>query len=202
MPGMKTMKRNSRIYPWITACLLAAMHGAAAVKPLSISDYLLRIPEKFLGFENIRIPAAERLGMIAVDDRANGWLRLAGRGGNAFEGWIDLALFSQGPQGPMIGVTVNHCGPLCRQQIFFLEYARGTWAEITAKVWQPLTADKVKELYRACFPGDEFADDPPVLYRLPRRGMDIVLVTQEAIAGKEIILARFHLEGGRFQIPE
>jgi len=198
MPGMKTMKRNSRLNPWIAACLLAAMHGTAAVKPLQVTDYLLLVPEKYLGFENAKIPASERLGMIETDDRANGWLTLAGRGENAFEGWIEIALFSKGPGGPMLGVAVNHCGPACQQQIHFLQYREGSWQEITGSVFQPLPAEKVKVLYQAGFPDNEFADDPPVLYRLPRRGTDIVLVTQEAIAGREVVLARLRLENGRF----
>lgn len=186
--------------PFTLLSLLLYLCGAAlAVEaPRTVKDFLLLLPEKYLGFEGAAIPATERLAMIEADDTANGWLRLAGRGENTFEGWIDLALFRPGPEGPMIGVTVNYCGPLCRQQVFFLKFARETWAEITAKVWQPLPGEKVKELYRACFPDDEFADDPPVLYRLPRRGTDIVLVTQEAIAGKEIVLARLRLRNGRF----
>jgi hypothetical protein len=171
---------------------------ALAAGPGSVKDYLLLLPERYLGFDNAPLPPAERLAMIEIDDRANGWLKLVGRGGNAFEGWIEIALFSKGPAGPMLGITVNQCGPLCRQQVFFLRHARGNWEEITARVFQPLPKDKVKALYGANFPGDEFADDPPVLYRLPRRGTDILLVTQEAIAGREVVLARLRLKNGRF----
>jgi hypothetical protein len=56
----------------------------------------------------------------------------------------------------------------------------------------------VQELYQAGFPSDEFADDPPVLYRLPRSGTDIILVTQEAIVNREVVLARFRIVNGRF----
>ena len=58
----------------------------------------------------------------------------------------------------------------------------------------------MRELYRANFPGDEFADDPPVLYRLPRRGTDITLVTQEAIAGREAVLACFPWTTAAFKL--
>jgi hypothetical protein len=123
---------------------------------------------------------------------------LTGKGERAFEGWIEVALFREGPGGPMLGITVNHCGPLCEQQVFFLQHARGDWHDITAKVFQPLPEDSVRELFRAKFPGEDFAGDPPVLYRLPRRGTDITLVTQEAIAGREAVLARLFLANGRF----
>jgi len=195
---METRKRILKRLSLICACLLALSFRIASEKQFTIVDYLTLIPEKYLGFENATIPTAERLAMIEIDDRANGWLELTGRGGNAFEGWIEIALFSKGPAGPMLGITVNQCGPLCQQQVFFLHYALGNWEEITAKVFQPLPADKVKALYGANFPGDEFADDPPVLYRLPRHGTDIVLVTQEAIVGNEVVLARLRLKNGRF----
>lgn len=180
--------------------LLLYLCGAAlaAEAPRTVKDFLLLLPEKFLGYEGAVIPASERLDMIEVDDRANGWLKLSGRGANAFEGWIEIALFREGPAGPMLGITVNHCGPLCRQQLLFLQYIDENWEEITGKVFQPLPVSEVRELYQAGFPGAEFADDPPVLYRLPRKGTDILLVTQEAIAGREAVLARYRLQDGRF----
>ena len=163
----------------------------------SIKDYLLLVPEKHLGLEGAKLTAAERLAMIETDDSASGWLRLAGRGRNAFEGWIELALFRRGPDGPMLGVAVNHCGPRCEQRLAFLRCAGGQWQEITGRVFTPLPEKRVQALYAREFPGDEFADDPPVLYRLPRRGTDIVLVTQEAICGREAVLARLRLADGR-----
>jgi len=180
--------------------LLFYLYGAALATgaPRTVKDFLLLLPEKYLGFENVKIPASERLDMIEVDDTANGWLKLTGKGGRAFEGWIELALFRGGSGGPLLGIAVNHCGPLCEQQLFFLRYARGDWQDLTATVFQPLAADRVSELYHAAFPGDEFADDPPVLYRLPRKGTDLLLVTQEALAGREAILARYRLQDGRF----
>ena len=178
--------------------LLVAPFGSAEAKPLNVTDCLLLIPEGYLGFENTKIPETERLAMIEERDVANGWLKLTGRGKNAFEGWVELALFSKGPSGPMLGITVNRCGPLCQQRIYFLQHAESAWQEITAEVFQPLAIDKVKELYCRRFPDDENSDDPPVLYRLPRRGTDIVLVTQEAVAGREIVLARLSLRNGRF----
>ena len=195
---METTLKNFRLIFLILVCFQAESFGAAAEKPLPVTDYLLLLPEKYLGFENVKIPAAERLAMIEENDTQNGWLKLTGRGKNTFEGWIELALFSKGPSGPMLGITVNHCGPLCRQRLFFLQYTEGSWQEITGQVLQPLPEDKMKDLYRANFPGDEFANDPPVLYRLPRRGSDILLVTQKAIAGREVILTRWCLENGRF----
>jgi hypothetical protein len=177
-------------------CLWSA--AAAAEKPLNIIDYLLLIPEKYLGFEKLKIPTPERLAMIEENDSQNGWLKLIGKGENTFEGWVELALFSKGPDGPMIGVTVNQCGPLCEQQIHFLQFRENECQEITGRVFQPLPADKVQGLYQAGFPSDEFADDPPVLYRLPRRGTDIILVTQEAIVNREVVLARFRIVNGRF----
>jgi len=180
--------------------LLFYLYGAALATeaPRTVKDFLLLLPENYLGFENVKIPASERLDMIEVDDTANGWLKLTGKGGRTFEGWIEIALFNRGPAGPMLGIAVNHCGPLCEQQLFFLRFARGDWQDLTATVFQPLAADMVRELYRAAFPGDEFADDPPVLYRLPRKGTDILLVTQEALAGREAVLARYRLQDGRF----
>ena len=109
----------------------------AAEGPRTVKDHLLLLPEKYLGFENATLPAAERLAMIEVDDTANGWLKLTGKGERTFEGWIEVALFSRGPAGPMLGITVNHCGPLCEQQALFPAHARGDWHDITAKVFQP-----------------------------------------------------------------
>ena len=173
-----------------------------AAGPKGIKDYLLLVPEKYLAIEDARLPAAERLAMIEIDDTANGWLRLAGRGAHAFEGWIELALFRGGPGGRMLGVAVNQCGPLCEQRLAFLRLAPGGWQEITAEVFSPLPRETVMALYRKEFPGGESADDPPVLYRLPRRGTDIALVTQEAVAGREAVLARLRLIDGRFTTGE
>lgn len=187
-----------RAFTLLSLLLSLSSAALAAETPRTVKDFLLFLPEKYLGFAGAAIPATERLAMIEVDDTANGWLKLAGRGGRAFEGWIELALFRAGPGGPLLGVAINHCGPLCEQQLVFLRYAGRDWQDLTAAVFQPLAADRVRELYRASFPGDEFADDPPVLYRLPRRGTDILLVTQEALAGREAVLARLRLRDGRF----
>jgi hypothetical protein len=195
---MTAINKHYKSIPWIGIWLLAAFSCTAAEKPLQVTDYLLLLPEKYLGFESMKIAAPERLGMIEENDSRNGWLKLTGKGETTFEGWIELALFSKGPSGPMLGVTINQCGPLCQQQIFFLQYAQGNWEEVTGKVFQPLPADKVNGLYQASFANNEFTADPPVLYRLPRRGTDIVLVSQETIAGREVVLARLRLRDGRF----
>lgn len=182
------------------AILLALATGIpAAAAPGSVKDCLLLVPEKYLALEGTTLSAAERLAMIEIDDTANGWLRLVGRGDRAFEGWIEMALFRRGPGGPMLAVAVNQCGPLCEQRLTFLRHAGGEWLDLTAAVFQPLPAERVRQLYRAAFPNGESADDPPVLYRLPRRGTDILLVSQEAIAGREVVLARFRLADGRFR---
>ncbi len=182
------------------AILLALASGMpAAGAPGSVKDLLLLIPEKYLGLEGTTLSAAERLAMIEIDDTAHGWLRLAGRGAHAFEGWIELALFRKGPAGAMLGVAVNQCGPLCEQRLTFLQYAGGEWLDLTAAVFQPLPAGRVRQLYRAAFPDGESAADPPVLYRLPRQGTDLLLVTQEAVAGREVELARLQLIDGRFR---
>ena len=99
----------------------------------------------------------------------------------------------------MLGVAVNQCGPLCEQRLTFLQYAGGEWLDLTAAVFQPLPAGRVRQLYRAAFPDGESAADPPVLYRLPRQGTDLLLVTQEAVAGREVELARLQLIDGRFR---
>lgn len=169
-----------------------------AAGPKTVKDFLLTVPERYLGIDAVRLPAAERLAMIEIDDTANGWLRLVGRGDRAFEGWIEMAMFRRGLGGPMLAVAVNQCGPLCEQRLTFLRHAGGEWLDLTAAVFQPLPAERVRRLYRAAFPDGESADDPPVLYRLPRHGTDIVLVTQEAIAGREVILVRLRLINGRF----
>ena len=199
---MSKEKATIKFLPFFIAVLCFGSSAANAQKRLNVTDCLLLLPEKYFGFENLRIPAMERLAMIEENDTQNGWLKLTGKGDTTFEGWIEIALFSKGPSGSMLGVTVNHCGPLCQQQVFFLEYTGNSWQEISSRVFQPLPADKIKGLYKAIFPNDELAADPPVLYRLPRRGTDILLVTQEAIVGKEIILARFRLINGRFIIQD
>lgn len=169
-----------------------------AAGPKTVKDFLLILPEKYLGVDAVRLTAAERLAMIEIDDTANGWLRLVGRGDRAFEGWIEMALFRRGPGGPMLAVAVHQCGPLCEQRLTFLRHAGGKWLDLTAAVFQPLPAERVRGLYREAFHDGESADDPPVLYRLPRRGTDILLVTQEAVAGREAVLARLRLIDGRF----
>lgn len=195
---MCEQKISGKCRSLFVACLIFGSLAVTTEKPLTITDYLLLIPENYLGFKNSKITAPERMDMIEENDGKNGWLKLVGKGENTFEGWIELALFSKGPSGTMLGVAVHHCGPACSQQIYFLQYKQGSWEEITALVFQPLPGNRVKELYKANFLSDEFTDDPPVLYRLPRRGTDILLVTQEAIVGREVILARFNLTNGHF----
>jgi len=188
------MKRK----PVLRLLLIYCAASLLAAGPKNIKDCLRLLPEKYLGLAGTTLPAAERLAMIEIDDSANGWLRLSGRGRNAFEGWIELALFRRGPGGPMLGVAVNHCGPRCEQRLLFLSWVGGEWEEITGRVFSPLSENRVRALYHREFPGDESADDPPVLYRLPRRGTDILLVSQEAICGREAVLARLGLANGRF----
>ena len=191
--------RTMPLLPLLLALCSAPFFAAG---PKSIMDHLLLVPEKYLGLEGTKLTPAERLAMIEIDDTANGWLRLVGRGDRAFEGWIEMALFRRGPGGPMLAVAVNQCGPRCQQSLVFLRCAGGQWEEISGRVFSPLPEDRVKAFYNREFPGDEFAGDPPVLYRLPRRGTDIVLVTQEALCGREAVLARRRLANGRFTETE
>ena len=165
----------------------------------SVLDYFMDLPSSWygLGFENIA--DSDKKAMVDETDIGNGWLRFSGKGEYTWEGWGEFVIFKKPDKSYMIAIAVAECGPACVQHIRFLDFDNGRWIDITDKVFTPLSAAELSSRYRSKAGADEFTDEPPVLYVLPRYGTSLRVITQSSITGKpETELATYKYSNGVF----
>lgn len=141
-------------------------------KEWTVEDYFYHIPARYLtreGEGNRRVALTdERNGyQDRVIDRKNYYLLIPGNG----EYYTTVAVFVKSDGGGIVGVDNRECGPLCQQEIFFLDYRNGAWVDITAQVlpsmdmvWSNLAKKRTVDEDRRVTP----------LWTLPRYGTRIL----------------------------
>lgn len=144
-------------------------------KEWTIEDYFYHIPAKYLtreGGGNRRTTLTEERNgyQDRVTDRENYYLLIPGDG----EYYTTIAVFVKSDGGGIVGVDNRGCGPLCMQDIFFLDYQNGAWVDITAQVLPP--SDVVKARLTEKQKEKQVDPDAPSnpLWTLPRYGTSIL----------------------------
>ena len=161
--------------------------------PSTVVDYFLLLPDKYIGLG--KLPASERLKMIKIKDIRNGWLKCSQM---AWEGWLEMAIFRKPNKTYMTGIAVANCGPVCSQDIYFLEYRSKKWVDVTSNVFKKLSNSEIQKRYKKVFGSSYGEDEIPVLYEIPRHGTTLWVVTQEAFTGKKKKLAGYNFKNGKF----
>lgn len=167
-----------------------------------IESIFLSLPQQYI-LPSPASPAtfqgSDRREMIDECDRKNGYLKFSGKGGAVWEGYGECALFRRSGKTPLIAVSLMSCGPACEQLLVFLTLERDVWHDVTREVFEPLSKERIRALFRDNGGEGEFTEDPPILYQIPRFGTSIDVIVQESIVGKQITLGRYRFENGRFR---
>lgn len=165
-------------------------------RPVTVLDHYLLLPGAI--FPEAEIPNREKA--IVVRDIANGYLKVQGH----WEGFGEIALFRMtDPRRRLLGVTKASCGPACTQEIHFLEYYDGSWVERTKRILPEIPKARIAEQYRKLKhpeDPDDWGEDVPVLYLLPRNGTTIKVVVQPQFTKKEIVLFELRFDRTVFNL--
>ncbi|MEI6123786.1 MAG: hypothetical protein WCQ95_09160 [Bacteroidota bacterium] len=180
-------------------CALCIHRAKGQETQKNVEDYFLIMPSNYWDLNEQVFSDKQKMLMIDEKDIKNGWLKFSGKdASNVWEGWGEFVIFKKPDKSYMMAVTILSCGPECSQTIKFYELNNQNWKEVTLDVFQPLTTQALSAKYKALVGTDDFADNPPVIYVLPRYGTTINVVTQEDITGHKIILASYSYVNGKF----
>lgn len=200
--GSDTMNTQAKTW-WSLSCLLLLICSQAEAlyaciqQPQSVVDYYLLLPDKYLTEGGSR---QSRLKAIKINDARNGYLRVEG----AWEGYTEIALFRKPDRAALIAVSDVHFGPGPEQRLRFLEYTNSRWTDRTREVMPEVSASAIAAAYRAKKrPVDEdFGDDVPHLYLLPRMGTTITVVVAPGFTQRGMTLMELRWKDGRFRSVE
>lgn len=182
--------------------VIATVSGSALVAqaptppaPRTVLDYYRLVPAEALFPEGETV---DRTSAVVLEDIPNGYLRLGG-----WEGYGEVALFRKADGGALLGVAQNVCAPACGQVLRFLEWTGAGFQDVTARVFPKVEAAQVRAAWeRQRRPGDEdWGEDIPVLWVLPRRGTTITLVVQPELVGREVGLLEVSWNRSTFTGP-
>jgi len=164
-------------------------------QPADVMDYLRLLPAEYLFPEGVSLDREEA---VRVKDVPNGYLRLEG----TWEGFTEVALFRKADGSALIGVIRSECGPGCQQQVRFLEWGGAAWRDLTGEVLPEVTPAMLAAAYGAKKgPGDEnFGQDVPAVYVLPRRGTTVRIQVQPEFSRREITLFELKWTRRRFEL--
>ncbi len=194
---------NRFLIPLSAVSILICFHAFSAepptAPPADIESAFLRLPLDWLHpSPGGNVSEADRRSWIDRVDRRNGYLKFSGKSTQVWEGYGECAWFKRVDATPLVAVSLLTCGPACEQSLRFVTFESGVWKDVTATVFTPLPDERIRQLYAGRNGPAEFAQDPPVVYQLPRFGTGIELRVQEQIVGKSIILGVLRLKDGRF----
>lgn len=199
--GADTMNTTKKTWWSLASCLLLLIHSTAdgivafvQKQPQSVIDYYLRLPSKYLTVGGNR---EQRLKAIKINDARNGYLRIEGD----WEGFAEIALFKKPDRTYLIAVSDVQFGPGPDQRLYFLEYRNDQWTDRTREVLPAISNEAIAAAYMSKkAPGDEdFGQDVPHIYLLPRVGTTITIVTAPGLIERNITLLELKWTGSRFE---
>lgn len=196
---MRILKRNRIIFALTVVCALFIVVVATSAgfqqQPRDVVDYYLLLPARYLTLGG---GAQERDTAIKIRDIKNGYLRIEG----AWKGYTEIALFRNPDGSALIGVSNVSFGPGPDQRIYFLSYDGKTWIDKTKEVFARAPQSQIAAMYKKKKSREDkdYGQDVPHLYRLPRLGTTIKVVTTPGFTEVEITLAELNWENGRFEI--
>lgn len=175
-------------------CLIVLMVSALASsiaqpKPMTILDYYLALPQKYLKFAG-GDSATERSASLYVKDVETGYLQARQPNGEFYSA---LALFKRPDGSDLLAIENRDCAAGCSEEFYFLSYENGQWLDVTSKT---LPAMKPEELRGALDKQFKARDgfEPRIMHRLSSDGASIDV--SEYWSG--IGLGRLEWIGGEF----
>lgn len=189
---------------FVSLILLFSNHptlGQEAQK--NVEDYFFLLPSEHWDLNGQVYNKQEKATMIDEKDFKNGWIKFSGKDAkSAWEGWGEFVIFRKPDKSALIAVTIMSCGPQCEQSLKFFDFVDNKWKDISASVFKPLTTEQISLKYKKLAGNDEYANEPPVLYVLPRYGTTIKVITQKDICGKSLELFTYTYLNGKFNLKE
>ncbi len=168
-----------------------------------IEDYFLNIPAKYIpeikwGYiEDTKENRLELLkkgyeqfpGSDPIVDKDNYYIRLTGS-----ESWYTMTVFTRGPKLGVVAIEFAGCGPMCSQELYFIENNKGVWVERKDLV-PKIEVEAVEDLFWSILEkkGLEENNEQNVrnyLYILPRYG--VVIRAEEVISGIDILRMKWN----------
>jgi hypothetical protein len=179
----------------VCALFIVAVATNLQKQPRDVVDYYLLLPDRYLLLGG---GAQERDAAIKIRDIKNGYLRIEG----AWKGYTEIALFRNPDLSALIAVSNVSFSPGPDQKIYFLFYDGKTWLDKTNGVFTRVPQSQIAAVYKKkkSQVDDDYGNEVPHLYRLPRVGTTIEVVTPPGFASVEIILAELRWVNGKFEI--
>ncbi len=145
-PNLEKIKMKTKIL--LIGLLIAALNCLAAAQtktnePRTVTDFYLQLPSDFV---NDSEGAEARRKRIAVEDLANGYLKLKPSADQDEREYTEIALFKKSGGGYVVAVANVGCAENCLSVARFLERRADRWVEVTDSVF-PLTRDGQLVLY-------------------------------------------------------
>lgn len=113
------------------------------LQPRTVTDFYLQLPADLVDDSN---GAAERRKRIAVEDLANGYLKLKPTEEQGENGYTEIALFKKSSGGYVLAVVSVECAENCIGGARYLERRADRWVDVTNRVL-PITRDGELVLY-------------------------------------------------------
>jgi len=148
---------------------LALASPAAETKPMSVLDYYLAMPRKYLKYAVGDSPQA-RQAALYVHDVENGYLQAREPDGEFYSA---VALYRRPDASDLIAVENRQCeSGGCTEEFYLLTHTEGEWADVTGKMLPALSDEEVSGvLGQRLKPREGFR--PRLLHRLSGGGASI-----------------------------
>jgi hypothetical protein len=153
------------------ACLVVLVVSALASstaqpKSLTVLDYYLALPQKYLKFAG-GDSAKERSAAIYISE--SGYVQARQPDGEFYSA---LALFERPDGSDLLAVENRDCARGCSEEFYFLAYEGGQWVDVTAKTWPAIDSLQLRaELEKRFQPREGFG--PRIMHTLPKSGASI-----------------------------
>ncbi|HYJ45057.1 MAG TPA: hypothetical protein VEV81_00490 [Pyrinomonadaceae bacterium] len=127
---------------FMTAALVvpALTSSAAGPKSMTVFDYYLAMPQKYLRYAG-GDSAAARNAALYIRDIENGYLQAREPAG---EFYSSVALFKKLDGTDLVAVENRECARGCNEEFYLLTYHNGQWADVTAKMLPALNDAEVR----------------------------------------------------------
>jgi hypothetical protein len=151
-----------------TLTVLALSASAAKPKPMTILDYYLLMPQKYLRYAG-GDSAEARNAALYVSDVENGYLQARQPNGEFYSA---LALFKMPDGGDLVAVENRECARGCNEEFYLLTYRKGRWIDVTKKMLPVISDEELRAGLEKQFRARE-GFQPHVLHRLSGGGAPI-----------------------------
>jgi hypothetical protein len=163
--------------------------SVARPKPMTILDYYLLLPQKYLKHAG-GDSAEERSAALYVKDVETGYLQARQPGGEFYSA---LALFKRPDGGDLVAVENRECARGCNEEFYLLAHEDGQWVDVTAKTLPAVEPEELRATLGKQFKMRE-GFEPRVMHRLAGGGAGIDVSEYWSGVG----LGRLEWVGGEF----